>query len=104
MHVCPAYLLVGSETVSTHALHSAPFTCAPSLQIRTTAQAVLAAHLPPGCRRTVYVCDDGKDPVKRVGDSCCAISSLGLSAHERILSGVTKHAGCVLRRLADIHT
>jgi hypothetical protein len=76
----------------------------PSLQIRTTAQAVLAAHLPPGCRRTVYVCDDGKDPVKRVGDSCCAISSLGLSAHERILSGVTKHAGCVLRRLADIHT
>jgi hypothetical protein len=36
------------------------------LQIRTTAQAVLAAHVPPGCRRTVYVCDDGKDPVKRV--------------------------------------
>lgn len=33
--------------------------------IRTTVQAVLAAHIPPGCRRTVYVCDDGKDPVKR---------------------------------------
>ena len=62
-------------------------TCALLLQIRTTAQAVLSAHLPPGCRRTVYVCDDGKDPVKRVGHLCCAISSLRLSAHERMLSG-----------------
>ena len=66
MHLCPAYVLVGSETVVSDP-HSTkpPLTCASLLQIRTTAQAVLSAHLPPGCRRTVYVCDDGKDKYKR---------------------------------------
>lgn len=53
-------------------------------QIRTTVQAVLAAHIPPGCRRTVYVCDDGKDPVKRV----------------RCVSSLLRHPSSVLRTLA----
>lgn len=88
MHPCPAYVQVGSETAVAAALSAKPpLTCGPLLQIRTTAQAVLAAHLPPGCRRTVYVCDDGKDPVKRVSDSRCAATSLCLSAHEHRLSG-----------------
>lgn len=86
MRLCPAYVLVGSETVSAPRSAKAPLKCTLLPQIRTTAQAVLAAHLPPGCRRTVYVCDDGKDPVKRVSDSRCATSSLRLSAHERMLS------------------
>lgn len=27
--------------------------------------ALLEAELPEGCQRTIYLCDDGKDPLKR---------------------------------------
>lgn len=27
--------------------------------------ALLEAELPEGCTRTIYMCDDGKDPLKR---------------------------------------
>ena len=33
--------------------------------VRATADAVLDAGMPKGCRRTVYILDDGADPVKR---------------------------------------
>ncbi len=34
--------------------------------VQATVQALLGAALPPGCTRIVYMCDDGKDPVKQV--------------------------------------
>lgn len=33
--------------------------------LKRTICCALAAYLPPGCARTVYLCDDGKDPFKR---------------------------------------
>ena len=42
--------------------------------ISKTFMAALYASLPPNCRRTVYLCDDGKDPDKRR-----FVRSLGLS-------------------------
>ena len=33
--------------------------------IMATVGAALAADLPPGCKRTLYLCDDGKDPDKK---------------------------------------
>jgi hypothetical protein len=30
-----------------------------------TVSAALEALVPPGCRRTLYLCDDGKDDAKR---------------------------------------
>lgn len=33
--------------------------------VRATLEAVLDASLPPGCTRTVYLCDDGADPEKK---------------------------------------
>jgi len=37
-----------------------------SLQIlQLTVMALLEAELPEGCQRTIYLCDDGKDPLKR---------------------------------------
>lgn len=33
--------------------------------IQATVGAALAAEVPPGCSRVVYLCDDGKDPEKR---------------------------------------
>lgn len=33
--------------------------------LKRTCACALAAYLPPGCSRTVYLCDDGKDPMKR---------------------------------------
>ena len=33
--------------------------------LQRTVTAALHAHLPQGCRRTVYLCDDGKDPGKK---------------------------------------
>ncbi len=33
--------------------------------IEKTVTAALTADLPAGTKRTVYLCDDGKDPVKR---------------------------------------
>jgi hypothetical protein len=40
--------------------------------ITATVRAALAAHVPPGVTRTVYLCDDGKDPQK-----AAFIASLG---------------------------
>jgi cellulose synthase/poly-beta-1,6-N-acetylglucosamine synthase-like glycosyltransferase len=33
--------------------------------IKKTIEAAAAATLPAGCGRTIYLCDDGKDPEKR---------------------------------------
>jgi hypothetical protein len=33
--------------------------------ITNTVTAALAAEVPPGVTRTVYLCDDGKDPAKK---------------------------------------
>ena len=33
--------------------------------VQKTVAAALDATLPAGCARTVYLCDDGKDPEKR---------------------------------------
>ena len=33
--------------------------------LRATLEAVLDAFLPPGCTRTVYLCDDGADSEKK---------------------------------------
>jgi len=33
--------------------------------LQQTVLGTLGAVLPRGCRRTVYLCDDGKDPLKR---------------------------------------
>ena len=35
--------------------------------VQATVVAAMAAALPPGCKRTVYLCDDGRDPAKQVG-------------------------------------
>jgi hypothetical protein len=44
-----------------------------SLQVITnTVTAALAAEVPPGVTRTLYLCDDGKDPAK-----AAFIASLG---------------------------
>lgn len=42
-----------------------------------TVTAALSAPVPFGCRKTVYVCDDGKDPVKR--SFCHALCESGHS-------------------------
>jgi hypothetical protein len=34
--------------------------------IEATMQAALDAEMPPSCKRTVYLCDDGKDKDKKV--------------------------------------
>ena len=36
---------------------------------QVTAYATIRAELPAGCHRTVYICDDGKDP----GEQICNI-------------------------------
>jgi len=33
--------------------------------VRRTVMAAYDAVLPAGCQRTIYLCDDGKDPKKR---------------------------------------
>ena len=33
--------------------------------VRRTVMAAYDAVLPEGCQRTIYLCDDGKDPKKR---------------------------------------
>ena len=33
--------------------------------VARTSQAAWNAKLPVGCDRTIYLCDDGKDPLKR---------------------------------------
>ena len=33
--------------------------------VARTSQAAWNARLPAGCDRTIYLCDDGKDPLKR---------------------------------------
>ena len=33
--------------------------------VRRTVMAAYDAELPAGCQRTIYLCDDGKDPKKR---------------------------------------
>lgn len=33
--------------------------------VRRTISAARKAHIPGGCRVTIYLCDDGKDPLKR---------------------------------------
>jgi hypothetical protein len=33
--------------------------------LRATLEAALDAPMPPGCSRTIYLCDDGADPEKR---------------------------------------
>lgn len=50
--------------------------------IQKTVLAALNATLPAGCARTVYLCDDGKDPEKRawIGESwpsksCCFLAT-----------------------------
>ena len=45
--------------------------------LKRTCCCALAAYLPPDCSRTVYLCDDGKDTLKR---KWYALPS-GLSAH-----------------------
>lgn len=44
--------------------------------LRATLEAVLETAMPPGCTRSVYLCDDGADPQKRT--YVATISHLGV--------------------------
>ena len=46
--------------------------------VRRTVMAAYDAELPRGCSRTIYLCDDGKDPAKRKWYATigCSVSSM----------------------------
>lgn len=46
--------------------------------IEATVQAALDAEMPPSCKRTVYLCDDGKDKEKKAYIETLAHSGYGV--------------------------
>lgn len=68
-----------------------------SLEVITnTVTAALAAEVPPGVTRILYLCDDGKDPAKRE-----FIKSLGDEA--RYVTGRTRKAGEINGKSANVN-
>jgi len=64
--------------------------------ITNTVTAALAAEVPPGVTRILYLCDDGKDPAKRE-----FIASLGDEA--RYVSGRTRKQGEINGKSANVN-
>jgi hypothetical protein len=64
--------------------------------ITNTVTAALAAEVPPGVTRILYLCDDGKDPAKRE-----FIKSLGDEA--RYVTGRTRKAGEINGKSANVN-
>ena len=56
-----------------------------SLEIlRRTIMAAYDAQLPEGCHRTIYLCDDGKDPKKRKWVDSLAADVVYVSGRKRL--------------------
>lgn len=77
--------------------HSFPPSPQESLEVITnTVTAALAAEVPPGVTRILYLCDDGKDPSKRE-----FIASLGEEA--RYVSGRARKQGEINGKSANVN-